>query len=76
MYRNAFDEWRAADKEAREMEAKLAAAWQRYDSRNGPPPSAELMESVSLLRSKANEKLTRAMLAMTAARHSAERPES
>jgi ferric-dicitrate binding protein FerR (iron transport regulator) len=64
MYENAFKEWREADTKARDKEAELAAAWQRYDSRQGPPPSAELMDAVSSLRAKSNEKLTLAMVAM------------
>jgi ferric-dicitrate binding protein FerR (iron transport regulator) len=66
MHENAFNEWREADTKARDKEAELAAAWQRYDSRRGPPPSADLMEAVSSSRAKANEKLTLAMVAMRA----------
>jgi hypothetical protein len=66
--RAAFEEWRKADQEARAMEVKLADAWRQYDSRSGEPPSAELMQEVSLLRAKAMYKLNAAMSSISASR--------
>jgi ferric-dicitrate binding protein FerR (iron transport regulator) len=69
----AYQAWRAAESEARRVERQLAAAWEQFSGRKGfAPPSDELMAAVSRLRAEANDKLTIAMLAISAAR--GERP--
>jgi ferric-dicitrate binding protein FerR (iron transport regulator) len=62
----AYETWRKADAEAREAETRLREAWERYDSREGEPPSADLMAEVSRLRATASDKLTAAMMYMGA----------
>jgi hypothetical protein len=59
--KKAYDDWRAADGEARELEAALAQAWEHYSSRKQGPPPLELMTAVTRSREEANDKLTIAM---------------
>jgi hypothetical protein len=66
--RSAFEVWKSTDALARAAEDKLHAAWDSYDRKEGPPPSAELMADASRARALANNALTVAMKAMEAAR--------
>ena len=59
--KKAYDDWRAADGEARELEAALAQAWEHYAARKQGPPPLELMTAVTRSREEANDKLTIAM---------------
>jgi hypothetical protein len=59
--KKAYDDWRAADGEARELEAALAQAWEHYSARKQDPPPLELMTAVTRSREEANDKLTIAM---------------
>jgi len=60
----AVDSWRDADAAARAAEAQLKAAWDEHALGEAAPPSAEMLEEVSRLRSIANHKLTTAMMLM------------
>lgn len=57
----AYEDWKRADEAAREAENQLKEAWDRFDRKQGPPPSEQLMAAVSRLRAAANEKLASAM---------------
>lgn len=57
--KHAYEEWRAADRAARAIEAKLSEAWEHYYASHGAAPSADLMQAVSSVRSHAQEKLVR-----------------
>lgn len=59
--RKAYDDWRAADGKARELEAALTQAWEHYAVRREGPPPLELMTAVTRSREDANDKLTIAM---------------
>jgi ferric-dicitrate binding protein FerR (iron transport regulator) len=62
--RIAYEDWKRADEAAREAENRLKEAWDRFDRKEGPPPSEEQMAAVSRLRAAANEKLAAAMARM------------
>jgi hypothetical protein len=62
--RQAYQEWKLADARAREVEARLAQAWDDYFANRGAAPTHELIQEVSSLRAVANDRLTVAMLAM------------
>ena len=47
--RKAYNDWKAADTDAREAEARLSQAWEQYERRAAEPPSAELIAQVSAL---------------------------
>jgi hypothetical protein len=59
--RAAYAAWKRADALARDMEAKLAEAWERYEAKAGGPPTEDLIMEVSSLRAAANDKLTVAL---------------
>jgi hypothetical protein len=60
--RTAYAAWKQADALARDMEAKLAETWERYEAKAGKPPTEELIKEVSALRAVANDKLTVALV--------------
>jgi hypothetical protein len=60
--RVAYAAWKQADALARDIEATLAEAWERYETKTGGPPTEDLLKEVSRLRSAANDKLTVALL--------------
>jgi hypothetical protein len=64
--RQAFEEWRAAEGDARQVEARLAQAWQLYFARQAPAPANELFIEVTRARTTANERLSHAMARMRA----------
>jgi ferric-dicitrate binding protein FerR (iron transport regulator) len=66
--KQAYEAWRAAEAEARQVERKLSHAWEQFSTHKAGPPPPELMSLVSRLRAQANEKLTVAMVAISAAR--------
>jgi hypothetical protein len=57
----AYAAWKRADDEARSAENRLKEVWEKHDRHQGPPPSAELMAEISLLRSLASDRLKAAM---------------
>jgi hypothetical protein len=59
--KKAYDDWRAADGAARELEAALSQAWEHYAARKKGSPPLELMTAVTRSRQEANDKLTIAM---------------
>jgi ferric-dicitrate binding protein FerR (iron transport regulator) len=66
--KDAYEAWRAAEAEARHMEGKLTQAWEQFSARKAGAPDQELLTAVSRLRAQANDKLTVALLAISAAR--------
>lgn len=59
--KKAYDDWRAAEGDARELEAALTRAWEHYAARSNDPPPLELMSAVTRSRQAANDRLTIAM---------------
>lgn len=60
--REAHEAWKQADAEARAMELKLTAVWEQFEDKMGSPPGEELIQEVSRLRARANDKLTVALV--------------
>lgn len=56
--------WKQADSRAREIEARLASAWEFFDRRRGPAPSSELLHEVTRRRRVAQERLDEAVREM------------
>jgi hypothetical protein len=71
--RQAFEAWRAADREARAVEARLAQGWQRYFAHEAPPPPEDLFAAVSIARAEASARLKQAMARMDA-QHKSDHP--
>jgi len=63
--KNSLETWRLADAEARAAESRLLAEWELYEKRLVAPPGDELLQQVTHLRSRANEALWIAMIALT-----------
>ena len=57
----AFESWRKADQAARAVERDLQRAWDDYASGRGAPPSRELIQEVTKLRSAAQVELSTAI---------------
>jgi hypothetical protein len=62
----AFEAWRQADADARELELRLATAWEAFDEKSGPAPDEQLFARVALLRAIAHEQLTAVLEEMKA----------
>jgi hypothetical protein len=64
--RVAYEEWKEADAAARVAEQRLAQAWESYFSHKGIAPAHSLILEVSRCRAVANDRLSRAMSALSA----------
>jgi hypothetical protein len=58
---SAIDEWRTADRRAREAEARLRGAWNAHRYHDCDPPAPKLRDEAALLRARAEAKLKEAM---------------
>jgi hypothetical protein len=65
--KSAYEAWRSADAQARQLEGQLAAAWIAYHTGQGQVPSEALMTAVSGARAFANEKLNMVLASLRAA---------
>lgn len=63
----AIDDWKEADKAASAAEKLVADASAAYFQRTGPAPPDELVGDARMLRSLAQERLSRAMRLMNSA---------
>jgi hypothetical protein len=63
--RRAYEEWKEADAAARVAEQRLAQAWESYFSHQGIAPAHSLILEVSRRRAVANDRLSRAMSALS-----------
>ena len=62
-----LDAWKHADAEARAHESRLLAAWELYEKQLVAAPSEELLRQVAQSRALANEKLSQALITLSAA---------
>ena len=62
--KRAYHEWKLADAQAREVEARLAVAWDDFFAGRSKAPNEELITEVARCRAAANEKLTLAMVSI------------
>jgi hypothetical protein len=65
--RQVLDAWKRADADARGAESRLLAAWELYEKRLVAAPAEDLLRQVAALRANANEQLSLAFIALTAA---------
>jgi hypothetical protein len=54
----AMHAWQEAEEQARAAENLLLAVWQEWTARRGPAVSRQLLDEVTQLRDRANDKLT------------------
>jgi hypothetical protein len=72
--RQALEQWKRADAEARAAESRLLAAWELYEKRLVAPPAEDLLLQVSALRARANEQLSQAFIVLACAPNEREAP--
>jgi len=62
--RALFNDWKAADEKARQLELLLKAQWENHFSDGSPPPTENVMTKVLEMRAHANGRLAAAMHAL------------